>query len=357
MTTTYSEIYNRIMQEELDLKAKKREQRKQVYDDVSGVLRDVKDNVAKPIGYVAWETAKALGRGIKATAKGAKNVASYAVDVYSNYQNYCDMEAKVTGIDPRTASSPLEAKLNAAEAELKAASRAASNATRESERNKKSKTKDKAAKAAYQTEQTKYAEYTKAKTEYKAQAGGVFTRCILKPLAKARTYEFFESLTKGTEITPLQMYSLFRGFPDKFTEFKKPKDKKKTLFTSPIYNPFTNEPFKDKDGKDINREWTDMKDFTEYAGWVIGEKFKQEEFKFKWEQMKSNPLYGFANMGGMNGNPYFGMGGFPGFGGFNPNMYGGFPFGSGFNQNQNQNTQNTANANQKTYNTTAEEKK
>jgi len=342
--TTYSQIYNRMIQEELDLKEKKRAQRKQVYDEVSGVLKDVKDNVLKPVGYATWETAKALGRGIKATAKGAAKTASYAVNVYSNYQNYLDMEAKVTGIDPRTANSPLEEKLNSAEAEFKKAKQ-------------EYKAWDKTAPMYTSTRDDykknvtdKEAEFKKAKQEYKAKAGGAFTRGILKPLAKARTYEFFENMTKGTELTPIQMYALFKGYPDKFDEFKKPKDKKKVLFKSPIYNPCTNENFKDNDGKDITREWKDMKEFMEYASWVIGEKFKSEEFKFKWEQMKSNPLYGFANMGGMN----YGQGfGFPGAGfggyGFNPNMYGGFPFGFNPNQNTANTNQSNTNSNQKTH--------
>jgi hypothetical protein len=329
--TTYSEIYSRLAKEDLELRAARREQVKQLYE---GVM----NSVVRPASKGIWEATKYLGRGIKKAAIGTAKAGHYAASVYSDYQSYLDAEEKVKGITREqraAAQATLDQKVDEAKTELRIASQAA---TKASEEFKKDPSQEAVAKAAYNLEQEKILAYKTAKRA----AGGFWERYVLKPIAGARTYQEAKTIAErvnanGFEVSPLQIYAVLAGYASKFDdkEFKKPKDEKKPKFEAPIYNPFTGEPIKTKVKekvkdpatgaeseveveKEAKAGFDKLGDWMEYILAMARIGFMREEQKQRGEQMRNNP---FA---GMNF-------GFPP--GFNPWAFGfnpGFPPGYGF---------------------------
>jgi hypothetical protein len=379
--TTYSQIYERMVREDLEQRAMKREQRKELYD---GVM----NSIVKPVTKGAWEATKYIGRGIKTTARATYNAGAYAASTYADYLKYKEMEEK---LDPTisTTRANLEEQVRVAEKELKeerdkyetfvdgkrnAAATDYLNdkktefafAKARGTRRQKVKASAKVvgayarkafaktveyipprAKVAWQkifpkaTYKTNITDAEKAPydADARAKTPGFFGKYIFGPIANAKRYQEINSVAEklnaaGLEVTPLQIYALYKGYPEKFTDFKKPKDKKKPLFEGPIYNPFTGAPIKTKVKekvkdpatgieteveveKDVQVGFEKMEDWMNYVLTIARIELSKEEMRQKAEQIRNNPWFGM--------NPGFG---FPP--GFNPG-YGFAGPGAGYN--------------------------
>lgn len=179
------------------------------------------------------------------------------------------------------------------------------------------------ARQAYRRQvQEQRAPVEEARTAYdeaRSRKKGIFKRLVLDYTHMARDYRELKNITdrareKGIEITPLQLYALFRGYPEKFSQYGKPKDKKKPMFEVPLQNPFTGETFKqdveeeiiDAEGKktkqnvkkDIKMPINDLKDFEVLKSWFefcINAQIMRED-------RKNNPFGSFfSGMSGMKG--------------------------------------------------------
>lgn len=329
--TSYSEVYSRLLKEDLEARTSRAEARRNAY-------RFARDEILKPIAHYTWEGAKLIGRGIKATAKGVGKAGVYAADVYTNSKRMDELESKLTGADAAASrETSYQAEKNA-EREMKIAQEAYKQTEanlKQAFKSRKSTIKQNFKNSATMTQAQYDAQIAAAKTAYesakaaakavpgglndkktvygnaKAKSGGFWRRYVLDPVARAETYKYYRAISdnareKGVDITPLQIYALFRGYKDKFKEYGKPG--KSPMFEVSLHNPFTGQPFKQKvkkkDAAGVEQEveedvkakietWDDLKKYMDYASFCINT-----------EEMRRNPINNFfsnmRNMGNMD---------------------------------------------------------
>jgi len=310
---------------------RRRENLKSFYRCSREVLGDVRDNIIKPTLSLTGKVLKGVGRGLKSTAVGLGKAGSYVAQTYSDYMNYREMQEK---IDPNlvTLRTTLENSINQAENEF----RAKKNEYQAFKKQGVYSTPTSAGAvprdpvADYNTKKSQMEQELAQKRETLRQARatspGKFTKYILDPISGARNYRYFREISdnareKGVDITPLQMYALYRGYTEKFKEYGKPKDKKKPMFEVPLQNPFTGQPFKQKTEKkekikdpvtgletDVTREveedvrvpindLNDLKTYADYATFCANMELTREE-------RRNNPAGAFfssmRNMGNMD---------------------------------------------------------